>query len=155
MIEIKNFVACPEVLPLVAQRVFEQWFSTTPGYSADAMLARMRGGRERELPIGLVAFFDGEPAGTVSLLERDLKEPTTLRPWLAGLLVFPEFRKAGVGSKLVRAVEQNAALVSEREVYLVTEIPEYYERMGWTITGPSALDESAVIMRREVVPSEG
>jgi predicted N-acetyltransferase YhbS len=148
MIEVKNFVACPEVLPLVARQVFNEWFVSTPGFSEEVMLERMRGGKEKELPIGLVAFIDGEPAGTVSLLDRDLKEPATVGPWLAGLLVFPEFREKGVGSALVRAVEQNAAAVGEREVYLVTGIPQYYEKMGWEVKGSSALDEECVVMRR-------
>lgn len=150
MIQVKNFVECPEVLPLVATQVFNEWFSATPGFTAEAMLERMRGGKEKELPIGLVAFVDGQPAGTVSLLDRDLKEPATVGPWLAGLLVFPEFRERRVGSALVKAVVLNAAAVGEREVYLVTGIPHYYEKMGWEVAGLSALEESCVVMRRDV-----
>lgn len=118
---------------MVAERVHAQWFASKPGHTAEGMLARMRGGRRLELPIGLVAFVDGAPAGTVSLLEQDLEERLDLRPWLAGLLVFPDFRSQGVGTALLRAIMEIGAEIGFETLYLYTEKPQFYRRLGWEI----------------------
>ena len=69
----------------------------------EGLIAQMRQGRDDAIPVGLIGFVDGEPAGTVSLLEKDLEECGDLRPWLAGLLVSPEHREKGVADALVNA----------------------------------------------------
>jgi predicted N-acetyltransferase YhbS len=146
MLEIKNFVDCPEVLPQVAEYIFNQWFAHKPGHTLEGMLARMRGGKRSEIPIGLVAFLDGKPAGTVSLLQSDLEERKDLTPWLAGLLVFPEFRKYGVGSALVHSLVETAVKIKYSQIYLYTEIPNFYEKLGWKQICPAKSEPQSFIM---------
>ncbi len=60
------------------------------------------------LPITIVALSGDALAGTGSI---KLSEPGTkagLSPWLAGMYVKEEFRHAGVGTMLVRALESKA-----------------------------------------------
>jgi predicted N-acetyltransferase YhbS len=130
-IEIKNFVDCPESLPEVAARIHAQWFADKAGHTEEGMLARMRKGKRAEVPIGLAAFVDGALAGTVSLVESDLEERKDLTPWLAGLLVFPEFRGLGVGTALVWELVRSARQAGCARFYLYTDKPEFYERLGW------------------------
>lgn len=73
----KKFIDCPEVLPFVAEQLFNQWFSSRPGCTLERLLAQMQLGKGDAIPLGLVAFVDGEPAGTVSLLDKDLRNAKT------------------------------------------------------------------------------
>jgi GNAT superfamily N-acetyltransferase len=144
---VKNFVDCPDALPFVAEQLFNQWFSSREGWTLEALLSQMRQGKSDAIPLGLVAFVDGEPAGTVSLLEKDLDECGDLRPWLAGLLVFPKYRERGAARALVEELMRAAKQLGERQVYLWTEIPALYEKFGWQIVPDVAGDKKAVVMR--------
>ena len=148
-IEVRNFVDCPESIPFVGEQIFNQWFASKPGHTLEGMIARMRGGKADKVPIGLIAFVDGEPAGTVSLLEEDLQEYKHCRPWLAGLLVFPEFRNRGVAGALIESVHQAVQLAGEREAFLYTSIPALYEKFGWKTYGTIESEPDAVVMRWE------
>lgn len=149
-VEVKNFVDCPEALPFVAEQLFNQWFSSRPGWTLEGLLAQMRQGKNDAIPVGLVAFIDGEPAGTVSLLEKDLEECGDLRPWLAGLLVFPKYRERGAGRALVEDLMRVAEQLGEREVYLWTEIPALYAKFGWQIVPEVSGEGRTVVMRWKV-----
>lgn len=146
MIEIKNFVDCPQVLPFVAERVHAQWFADKEGHSADGMLKRMLTGRRAEIPVGIVAFVNGAPAGTVSLLDSDLESRKDLTPWLAGLLVFPDYREAGVGRALVKAIVEINFDMGNSALYLYTDKPKYYERLGWTVISGVESDPKCSVM---------
>lgn len=148
-IEIKNFVDCPESISFVGEQIFNQWFASKPGHTLEGLIARMRGGKADRVPIGLIAFVDGEPAGTVSLLEEDLQEYAHCRPWLAGLLVFPEFRNKGVAGALIKSLMEAARLAGEREAFLYTYIPALYEKYGWKTFGMAESDPGSVVMRWE------
>ena len=149
-IEVKNFVECPEAIPQVAQMLFDQWFVSRPGKTLEGLISQMRTGQDDAIPIGLIGFVDGEPAGTVSLLERDLQECGDLRPWLSGLLVSPHHRKKGVADALINRLQNIAKDLGEKEIYLWTEIPELYERYGWKVVPEIASDSGTVLMRWEV-----
>ena len=81
----------------------------------------------------LAALVDGRPAGSVFLVDQDLDTHRHLTPWLAGLLVQPEFRQLGLGSKLAVALVEQSASLGYDTLYLYTTIPGFYERLGWTI----------------------
>jgi predicted N-acetyltransferase YhbS len=151
MIEIKNFVDCPECLPEVASRIHAQWFADKEGHTEAGMLARMRMGRRSGIPLGLAAFVDGQLAGTVSLIESDLEERKDLSPWLAGLLVFPEFRGGGVGSALTRELQRCARTIDCKRLYLYTDKPGFYERLDWQRHSPVHSDPGCWIMRYEIM----
>jgi predicted N-acetyltransferase YhbS len=131
MILIQNFLDCPDTVPFIAERIHAQWFADKPGHTVEGLLKRMSAARRNEVPIGLIAFVDGTPAGTVSLVQNDLEERQDLTPWLAGLLVFPDFRGQGVGSALVLALMDEAGRIGLAVMYLYTEKAEFYEALGW------------------------
>lgn len=155
MVEVKNFVDCPEHLPLIAQKVHNQWFTTRPGATEEGMLARMRAGKRDAIPLGLIGLVNGAAAGTVSLLESDLEERKDLRPWLAGLLVFEEYRGHGVAAALVRTLTQKALEMGEREVYLYTRIPALYEKFGWEIFAKTSGSDPDEVVMRWIAPTQG
>lgn len=149
-VEVKNFVQCPDSIPPVAEMLFKQWFASRAGHTLEGLIAQMRTGRDDAIPVGLIAFVDSVPVGTVSLLERDLEECGDLRPWLAGLLVSPEYRNRGVADALIRQVQEVARELGEREVYLWTEIPTLYEKYGWSVVPGISGGPSIVLMRWQV-----
>lgn len=86
------------------------------------------GGRQA----ALIALVDGIPAGSVFLVERDLETHSHLSPWLAGLLVLPQFRHLGIGKMLTAAIVAQAATLGYETIYLYSSIGDFYRPLGWS-----------------------
>jgi predicted N-acetyltransferase YhbS len=82
------------------------------------------------IPLSLLALVGGEPVGTVNLIECDDDKRGHLRPWLAALFVVPEYRGRGIGSRLVCELAGSAATLGYTSVYLGTDSPGFYARLG-------------------------
>jgi predicted N-acetyltransferase YhbS len=130
-VEIRHLCDCPEHLGTVARWIHEEWWSDKPGHTVETMASRLGEASDKNaVPLSLVALLAGNPVGTVNLVANDNEERPDLEPWLAALLVVPEHRGQGVGSKLVRALLKEAARLRVRQLYLGTDIPDYYARLG-------------------------
>jgi predicted N-acetyltransferase YhbS len=130
-VEIKHLSECPEHLGRIARWIHEEWWSDKPGHTVETMAARLGEARDRNaVPLSLVALHAGTPVGTVNLVANDNEGRPDLTPWLAALLVAPEHRGQGVGSDLVRSLVGEATRLRIRQLYLGTEIPQYYARLG-------------------------
>jgi predicted N-acetyltransferase YhbS len=82
--------------------------------------------------VALIARVDGVAAGTCLLVGSEIDPLHDVSPWLAGLYVTPEHRGMGVGSALIRAIEDNARLQGHGHLYLYTDGAQaLYERLGW------------------------
>lgn len=115
----------------MARWIHEEWWTGKPGHSAETMAARLREARDRNaVPLSLLALRAGKPLGTVNLVDNDNDARPDLTPWLAALLVKPEHRGHGVGSALVRSLVAEAARLGIPQMYLGTDIPGYYTRLG-------------------------
>lgn len=103
------------------------------------------------IPRAWVAFVDGEPAGSVSLVERNMDTRPELSPWLAALWVRPEHRGRGVGTGLVRRCEEEARRLRARRLYLYTETAaSFYASLGWSVVTQEEYEgEPVVVMVRE------
>lgn len=97
------------------------------------------------IPLSLLAQVDGTPAGTVQLIACDSKARPDLTPWLAAMFVAPEFREKGIGSALIRRLITEAIQLGCSEMFLETDIPEFYARLGAVRYQP--LPEGGWIMR--------
>ena len=118
---------------LVARWIFDAFWRERPesGYTASVIGRRLADAFDPDrIPLSLLALVDGRPAGTVNMIENDDSKRPHLRPWLAALFVVPELRGAGVGSALVRALCHHAARLDLPELYLGTDIPDFYRRLG-------------------------
>lgn len=83
------------------------------------------------LPIRLIATFGGQCAGTVSLVENDLK-CRDYTPWLAALYVDKDHRNKGIAKALISSTQDIAKRLGYNELYLRTEhASEYYRKLGW------------------------
>jgi predicted N-acetyltransferase YhbS len=95
-----------------------------------AQLHQLAGHQDYE--VALLAELFGVPAGLCLFVRHELEPKHDLTPWLASLIVAPEFRKQSVGRALVHAIEAHAASVGCTELYLYTVGAEpFYARLGW------------------------
>jgi predicted N-acetyltransferase YhbS len=138
-VDIVHLFECPEHIDTLARWIHEEWWADKPGHTVSTMRARLGQARDRNsIPLSLVALRAGRPVGTVNLVESDNEERPDLTPWLAALLVTPAARGQGVGSALVRSLVAEAARLGVRRLYLGTDTPEYYVRLGAQVFEESA-----------------
>lgn len=114
----------------------------------------LRRSRQATIPVGYVALEREKPLGVVNLIECNLPTRCHLSPWLAGLYVQPRSRHLGVGTMLVEFLEDHAAALGFRVIYLYTENAEkFYERLGWrTIERTRWEGEKIAVMTKSVSP---
>ena len=85
-----------------------------------------------DIPFVVVATESGELAGSAALVESDMSIRPNLSPWLASVYVKPEFRRRGLGTRLVRRIEDEAGRRGIRKLYLFTEhARDLYAKLGW------------------------
>ncbi len=130
-VRVDHLLNHPHHLPLVAGWIYREFWAGRPGYCVEGFEARLREARDPDrIPLSLLALADGTPAGTVNLVENDNPLRPDLRPWLAALVVMPEYRRHGIGSRLVRELVGHARRLGLGEMFLGTDIPAFYERLG-------------------------
>lgn len=97
------------------------------------------------------ALWNGELAGFVLLIHNDLESHQHLKPWVASLLVAPEFRGRGIAKALMTAIETAARELDYSEVYLYTDKPDLYRKLAWSdfeeLTGD---DEGMMIQHKKI-----
>ena len=130
----------PSIVPLFEQRqhiadaaalIHNEFWRDVPGASLESMQARLAGGERADaLPLSLVALHDGQVIGVVNLVDNDDEQHPHWRPWLAGMVVAEPWRAKGVGSALVLALLARARELRYPRVYLGTDGPGFYTRLG-------------------------
>ena len=91
----------------------------------------------------LVAVLDGDVAGTVSTIGHRFQMPDSLR--MFALDVGPAFRRKGVGTALIKAIEDKARCDGLGRVNLEVAIDNagalrLYERLGYSRLGEPVVD---------------
>ncbi len=130
---IRRLEAEEPAFDIVARWRYDAFFAEdgiTLQESRDALRAWMDGlGYET----ALLAEIDGRPAGSCLFVREEIDPKHDLTPWLAALYVAPEYRKQGIATALVRAVERHARDVGCARLYLYTITAEgLYAKLGWT-----------------------
>jgi GNAT superfamily N-acetyltransferase len=88
-------------------------------------------GRE-QLPVGLIAYVDGQLCGITVLKADSLSTHTHLGPWVAAGLVAPPFRRRGIGFRLISTLEDVARRLGYSTIYAGTSTATgLLERRGW------------------------
>ena len=115
----------------MARLIHEEFWTTVPGASAEAMEERLtQAAQADKLPLCLVALQQGRPIGVVNLVDDDDDDHTDWWPWLAGMVVAEEWRGRGVGSALVVGLLDHARRLGIARVYFGTDGPGFYTRLG-------------------------
>ncbi|CAN5751137.1 hypothetical protein BH11PSE8_BH11PSE8_38780 [soil metagenome] len=125
--------------PYVAQLIHDEFWRDVPGANAEKMQARLAlASRADAIPLCLIALAGGRAVGAINLVEDDDQGggvPRDWQPWLAAMVVAPGSRGRGIGSQLVRALLAEARALNITNVYLGTEGPGFYTRLGAVAAG--------------------
>lgn len=124
-----------DVIPTLAHWFYEEWAYLHPDRTLDDVerLITERANKT-QIPIALVAFDGNELLGTVCLKMHDMETRLDLTPWLAGLYVARPWRRRGVGTALVKAIEKKASELTVQKLYLYTPESEgFYAHLGWQL----------------------
>jgi GNAT superfamily N-acetyltransferase len=123
----------PEVFPIL-----KEWFETEwkayygqdgPG---DAQSELSAYANRDGLPMGVVAFFENELCGIAALKADSITTHSHLGPWAAAGLVSPLYRRRGIGTELIRALEDIARNLGYARIYCGTSTANrILERLGW------------------------
>jgi len=143
-----------EVIPTLARWFYEEWAYLHPErtYTDVERLISERAQTDK-IPIALVAFDGEELLGTVCLKVHDMDTRLDLTPWLAGLYVSAQRRRAGIGTALVSAIEREARKFNINKLYLYTpESESFYAKRGWQVKERTEYHDCEVtLMEKEIV----
>jgi GNAT superfamily N-acetyltransferase len=125
----------PHYLSTVAGWIFDEWGWEMPGSTLEGIRAQFSLHLNRDcIPLTMLALAERQPLGTASIFLHDMDTRMDLTPWLAAVYVLPEFRAQGIGSQLVRAIEDVATRLQLERLYLFTPDREpFYARLGWSV----------------------
>lgn len=133
--EITYLADRTDTIPVLAEWFREQWPVYYAGRSLAEIAQDFHGEAQRNgLPVRLLAFVDGELAGTITLREQAMHDLPEYAPGLGGLFVPERQRGRGVGTELVRAGMELARSQGYRQVYATTvNARGILERLGWSL----------------------
>ncbi len=152
--EIKYLSDHKELIPTLARWSYEEWLYLHPERTlSEAEQIMLDRSNKDKIPLILIAFEKGNVIGMAALKLNDLKSHPNLNPWLAGLYVEKGHRNKGVGSSLIRAIEQKAAQLAVKKLYLFTSNTErFYLKLDWTIRERiEQKGRAVIIMEKEIV----
>lgn len=86
---------------------------------------------KNKLPLTFIALEDNELVGTVGLWRADLMSRQDLFPWLSALFVKESFRGKRIGQKLQSFLVEYCRKAGFTELFLYTDLCNYYEKTGW------------------------
>ena len=129
-ISVAHLFEQPWHLQAVAELIHEEFWVTVAGASVESMAQRLGQANSSQVPLCLVALVQGQPVGTVNLVDNDDEHHPEWHPWLAGMVVDRAWRGQGVGSALVRKLLNEARRLGIERVYFGTDGPRFYERLG-------------------------
>jgi GNAT superfamily N-acetyltransferase len=137
----------PGYVLAIARQLWTRW-----GYaSVEATVSDVSRCDSDTLPVRLVASSRSRPIGIVNLIELNLPTHPHLRPWLAGLYVWPGHRRQGVGTALCASLEKRARRLGFDRLYLYTQEAEpFYRRLGWSTMEASEWEGAAVAIMDKV-----
>jgi len=99
------------------------------------------------IPSTVVAIENDELMGSASLVEYDLDSRKALSPWLASVFVGPEFRRRGVGGRLIQQIAETAFAGGVETLYLYTTDREaYYHHFGWSVVERTTHNGVAIVI---------
>ncbi len=128
--EIKHLPADPALVRKIAEWHHAEW-SHLSGRTVEDRIAEFAE-HGTDIPLTLVAWLDGAPVGTASLLVQDMDVHRELTPWLGSVYVLPRHRSRGIGKRLAGRAVAEAGRLGVATLYLFTEDRAgFYTALGW------------------------
>jgi len=155
MITITTLAEHPELVPDVVEIAWREWGGLQAGEHERERWLREAEGDSRLHTATSAAFvaLDGDRAvGVVQLHEFELDDMRDRSPWVCGMVVLPEYRGAGVGRRLLAALERFAAAERVPRLWVFTEhAAAFYERCGWQRHDAAVQDDGPGIVLTRVL----
>jgi predicted N-acetyltransferase YhbS len=131
-LKIGHLIHTPQHVETVARMIFDEfWVGVQGGLTLDFLTTHLRStGQLDRIPLSLVGLADGQPVGTVNLIDNDDDKRRHLHPWLAAMVVLEPWRGRGIGTRLVEELLGEAHRLGFEYVYLGTDGPGFYVRLG-------------------------
>jgi GNAT superfamily N-acetyltransferase len=149
-VEVKQLSECPEHLATVGTWIYEEWWRPKHP-SPEVVFALLRTHTVRDqVPFTVVAFTDGVPVGSCSVVENDCVHRPQYAPWVAAVYVKPELRGRGIASAILQEAAAIAARGGLDGLYLdcLETTAPVYARNGWSILEREVGDKDSVVMLR-------
>ena len=144
-----------ETIPALTELFISEWTPWYgPGGEGDALADLTACLNRKDLPIALVAISkDGEVLGSAALKPESLGAEFGFSPWLAALVIDPSHRGKGIASALIARIEELAASLVIREIYVSTRSANsIIERRGWQKLNETTLSlDGPVAIYRKVL----
>jgi predicted N-acetyltransferase YhbS len=148
-VKIEYLADRPEHVATVAAWHRREWGHLRPEESLEIRASKLRArSGHRQIPTVFIASTDGTPLGSAMLVAHDMDSHLHWSPWLAGVVVAPEYRGRGIGAALVEHAVAEARELGLPTLYLYTfSTEQYYARLGWQLIERSSyFGESVSIM---------
>lgn len=142
MVRIVPLGEHPEFIAPLARAHHAEWKHLyTVGPEVLEGLLREECAASEPFPATFVAVDDQSILyGSVSLVFQDFLQQGTPCPWLSTLVVFPEFRKQGIGRLLVGHAIRHLAALGHHELFLYTEdAAAFFARLDFTQVGETTI----------------
>lgn len=130
-IEIINLIEEQEYLEEVSEWIWKEWDKEHGAKLEDVVYRSKHSINKEGIPQMYIAKYKDEAIGVVSIWLNDLKARQDLFPWMATLYVKEEYRNMGIGKKLQQKCIEETTKMNYKNLYLITEHENYYEKMGW------------------------
>lgn len=132
-LRIEQLANHPEVFPILKEWFETEWESYYgPAGPGDAPSDLVAYAHREELPLGVIAFYENELCGVAALKSESIPTHSHLSPWAAAGLVSPLYRQRGIGTALVRALEDTARSLGYSRMYCGTSTANrILERQNW------------------------
>jgi len=120
---IRSTAAHPEYLPSLRARLELEWGSIDPFSGTDVSVT---------IPPPLILLTeDHQLVGGLSFSTYENPNKSEIGVWINALLIEPGQRRRGYGSRLIQAAEAEAVKIRIPELFVLTEFPGLYKKIGW------------------------
>ncbi|OAH97468.1 GCN5 family acetyltransferase [Methylomonas methanica] len=153
---IINLSQEPYQIPTLAKWHQAEWADLNPGQTLEQRIDRMQAYLSSALiPSTFIYKHEDQLAGSAAIIESDMDTRPELTPWLASVYVAPEFRRKGIGAKLVKHVMLQAKTAGVAKLYLFTpDQADFYKKLGWTaLTDEYYRNHRVTVMSVELNPA--
>jgi len=151
--DILHLAKARSTIPILAKWLYEEWGYLHENDSIHRRIMSLENQvDETKIPFTYVALIDKMPAGTASVVTTDIPDRRDLTPCVASVLVHKNYRRTGIGSALMKAVEKHAQRLGFEKLYLFTwDQEKLYSSLGWkTIEASEYEGKSIVIMEKKI-----
>lgn len=139
-VEVINLLDDTKYLDEVSEWIWEHWSKKHNARLQDIIYRSKHSLNYEDIPQMYIAKYNDRVIGVVSIWRNDLTARQDLYPWMATLLVKEEYRNRGVGTLLQKKVIEESKKIKYRYLYLITDLDNYYEKVGWEFLEKAPLE---------------